>query len=246
MNSSHKTLNQRILHADSSLPVTFYQLQVNYEDHREEDDLDTLVVSRIDLRRTASDAYYVLVHVAATMPTDSQEWQAICYLAVDEVPSTESHSQRHCLQSILRVSSRSKTATIPRAQVVDHGALPGDVCLRQHTFAEPYPLACVIAAGLFLADQNPYLGHSKPRSSWFAALLYWLMVPGGEKTMVAGIAADRAVEPTSHFQAAIDQQRRRFEDDCARRTKAVGWKVEVEELEKEVAREGRRMKKEKA
>ncbi|RPD56518.1 hypothetical protein L226DRAFT_253647 [Lentinus tigrinus ALCF2SS1-7] len=245
MDSYERTLNQRILGAESTYPVTFGQLGVGYDDHRDAEALDELVVSLIELRRKAPDAYYVLVHVAATVPTGSH--QTIGYIAIDDVPSTQSAPPTDCLHTLLQSISRSKPSRMPRAQVIDARPLPlDDPCLRRYAFSEPCPLACVIAAGLSLGQHIPSPGHGKPSSSWCAALMYWLLVDEELSEKEPSMAGTRAVEPISSSQVAIDRRRCGKDHDFKHRKLSTGWRTEVEKLEKEVAREGRRMERAKA
>ena len=245
MYSTERTLNQRIVGIDTSLPMTFDQLRVYYEDHRDAGALDELVVSHVELRRRAVDMYYVLAHIAATVPTDSQD-RNIGYLVMHDAAPAHPSPPSDCLQSLLHSFSRSRTSRTPSAQVVDRDTFQrpsDDVCLRRHTFTQPCPLACVVTAGHSVGMTTPSPVHGKPRSSWFASLMYWLMVDEAKENdaSMLGIAADSAVEPVS----GMDQERCVMEHDFDRRTSAPGWRSEVEELEK-LARGGRRMSKGKA
>ncbi|KAI0699740.1 hypothetical protein C8T65DRAFT_297514 [Cerioporus squamosus] len=223
--SQQRTLHQRIFRAEPGFPVTFDQLRVCYNDHRDAEALDELVVRRIELRRRPGDTYYVLVHIAATTAASSQD-QVVGYVAVTDVPSPHSSPPPDSHRFLPHTFSRKSAARTASAQVIDRDALVlprDDVCLRRHVFPTPCPFACVIAAGFSVGPQIPSAGHRKPRSSWFAALMFWLLE--GEERV---------------DEAAVDQQRCELEHDFARRTGTAVWKAQVEKLEKEAASEGRR------
>ncbi|TFK83102.1 hypothetical protein K466DRAFT_590006 [Polyporus arcularius HHB13444] len=233
--SQRSSLNQRIFGAESSLPVTFDQLRVCYDDHRDEGALDELVVRHIEVRRTPGGTHYVLVHVATSTTAFSHD-QAVGYVAVTDVPSSQSSLPPDCLHSLLHKLPLKKAPRTASAQFIDHDALvlpKDDVCLLQQTFPTPCPFACLIAAGLSVGPRLPAPGHGKPRSSWFAALMFWLLA--GEERADSDEAYAN-VELKSR--AAIDQKRCGLEHTFARMSGAAVWQAQVDRLEKEAARGG--------
>ncbi len=236
--SQRTSLNQRIFGAGSSLPVTFDQLRVCYDDHRDEGVLDELVVKHIEVRRRPGDTYYVLVHVATSTAASSQD-QTVGYVAVEDVLSPHSSPPPDCFQSIMHTISRKSPPRTASAQVIDYDApmlSKDDVCLLPHTFPTPCPFACLIAAGLSVGPRLPAPGHGKPRSSWFAALMFWLL-KGEERED----SDEASANVESKSRGAVDQKRCGLEHTFARLSGAAVWKAQVDRLEKQAAKEERRL-----